>query len=478
MSWIVTNKPDQFFHRRSLFLVLSAIIFCLGLNISYSLGVLPLEGVCLFLVLPFLLLLFLIRQEAMLIAVIAAYFGIGYFFPDLLTQSLIRSGLLFLIGLMLILHCGAKQAITRVTTPLDKMIFLWLCVIFMAFFYGFYFKGNEVRYLFGDLYKFVEIISVFWLTTFIVKTRRQIRFLIWGFLFAVLIFGAIDSMIFFTRVSLVGGVLGARVRAGAQFSSIFALILVVTLILYEKRMKIKIILIFLGFVFFFSFIISFLRTGYIALPIALVVVLLLYFHKNKTQSLKGTMNFIFLLVFLLIFLAFFSIILMDINPNIDIIKATFIRLGSLSGSTAENPLGVRMLEVKSIIYSVLVQNPLLGNGLGGEYYSFVETPEGLRWELTHYIHVNYFDFLARTGILGLLVFLLIAFKYLKDILGFYLRAKDNFYQGVLLGFIGIFVATGVIAFSCSIFYSPFLFLIVAITYCIVNLSKKDHPKVE
>ena len=324
----------------------------------------------------------------------------------------------------------------------------------------------------GDLYKFVEIISVFWLTTFIVKTRRQIGFLIWGFLAVVLIFGAIDSMIFVTRASLIGSALEARVRAGAQFSSIFALVLVITLILHEKRMGIRIILTFLGFVFFFSFVISFLRTGYIALPVALIVVLLLYFHKNRARSLVGTMNFAFLLVCLLLFLASFVIILASINPNIDILKATFMRLGSLGGSTVENPLGVRMLEVKSIISGVLAKSPLIGNGLGGEYYAFIETPEGLRWNPTHYIHINYFDFLARTGILGLSVFLLIAFKYLKDAVGFYLKARDNFCQGILLGSIGIFVAIGIIAFSCSIFYSPFLFLTMAMTYCVANLAEK------
>ena len=467
----VMRNFDHFSGREGLFLVFTAVMLCLGLSISYSLGILPLEGVFLSLVLPVVFLLFLVRQEAMLLAIVAAYFGAGYLFPELLTQSLIRSALLLLMGLMLILRSGVTKTITRINTPLDKMIFLWLAVICISFFYGLY-RGNETRYLVGDLYKFVEIISVFWLTTFIVKTRRQIGFLIWGFLAVVLIFGAIDSMIFVTRASLIGSALEARVRAGAQFSSIFALVLVITSILHEKRMGIRIILTFLGFVFFFSFVISFLRTGYIALPVALMVVFLLYFYKNRARSLVGTMNFAFLLACLLLFLASFVIILVSINPNIDILRATFMRLGSLGGTTVENPLGVRMLEVKSIISGVLAKSPLIGNGLGGKYYAFIETPEGLRWNLTHYIHINYFDFLARTGILGLSVFLFIAFKYLKDAVGFYLKARDNFCQGILLGSIGIFVAIGIIALSCSIFYSPFLFLIMATTYCVANLAEK------
>ncbi len=80
MSQVSVENSRQFSHRRGLFLVLSAIVFCLALSISYSVGVLPWEGICLFLVLPLLLLLFLIRQEALLIAIVVAYFGAGYFF--------------------------------------------------------------------------------------------------------------------------------------------------------------------------------------------------------------------------------------------------------------------------------------------------------------------------------------------------------------------------------------------------------------
>ena len=471
MSSLAIDNASQLFHKKGLFLVFSAIIFCVGLSISYPLGILPLEGIYLLLVLPFLLLFFSIRPEAILLALVAAYFGAGYFFPELLTQSLIRSALLFLVGFMLILRSGAKQVISRVSTPLDKMIFLWLAVIFMSFFYGLY-RGNETGYLMGDLYKFVEIISVFWFATFIIRTRKNIRFLIWGFLVAVLIFSAIDLTIFFTRVSLIGGVLGARVRAGAQFSSVFAIILVVTLILHEKKIGTRIILTFLGFIFFFSFVISFSRTGYIVLPIALIIVLSLYFHKNKVRSLRGVMSFIFLLVFLLIFLALFGMIIMSINPDINLVEATFARLGTLIEPTAAgSPWGVRMLEIRSII-STLVQSPLLGNGLGGEYYSASGFTGQFKWGMKHYVHNNYFDFLIRTGILGLFVFLLIAFKYSRDTVMFYLKSKDSFYEGALLGFIGIFIALSITALSCSILYSPFLFLIMAMTYCVASRERQ------
>ena len=40
-----------------------------------------------------------------------------------------------------------------------------LAVILIALIYGFFFRGNNTTYLLGDLYKFVEIILVFWLTS-------------------------------------------------------------------------------------------------------------------------------------------------------------------------------------------------------------------------------------------------------------------------------------------------------------------------
>jgi O-antigen ligase len=466
----VMRNFDHFSGREGLFLVFIAVMLCLGLSISYSLGILPLEGVFLCLVLPVVFLLFLVRQEAMLLAIVAAYFGAGYLFPELLTQSLVRSALLLLMGLMLILRSGVTKTITRVSTPLDKMVFLWLVVIFISLFYGLY-RGNETRYLIGDLYKFVEIISVFWLTTFIVKTGRQIRFLIWGFLFVVLVLGAIDLMTFFSRVSLVGGVLGARVRAGAQFSSIFAIILVITLILHQKRRRARAILTFLGFAFFLSFIVSFLRTGYIVLPIALIVVLLLYFYRNGSRSLAGAKNLVLLLTFLLVFLVLSSMIITSTNPDIDLVEATFARLGSLvEPTTTGSPWGVRILEIRSIISGALTESPLFGNGLGGKYFSASGFTGEFKWSEKHYVHNNYFDFIMRTGILGLFVFLVIAFRYLKDAIAFYLKSKDSFFQAVLLASIGIFIATSIIALSTSIFYSPFPFLIMAVTYCIASLE--------
>ena len=471
MSRTVMKNLDLFSGRKGLFLVLSAIILCLGLSFSYPLGILPLEGVFLSLVLPLVFLLFLVRQETMLLAIVAAYFGAGYLFPELLIQGLIRSVLLLLMGLMLILRSGAKQIINRVSTPLDKMIFLWLTVVVISFFYGLY-RGNETGYLAGDLFKFVEIISVFWLTTFIVRTRRQVRFLIWGFLFVVLVFGAIDLTTFLSRASFVGEALGARVRAGVQFSSIFALLLVMSLMLYERKLRTRLVLTFLGILFFFGFAVSFLRTGYIALPVAAVVVFLLHLHKNKVRSFTGTINLVPLVVLLVMSLILGGMIITAINPDIDLIKATFTRLGTFTDSAISSPLGVRMLEIRSIFSDVLTRSPLIGNGLGGEYYSPSEVlGEGLRWGMKHYVHNNYFDFLVRTGILGLLVFVLIAFKYLRDVIRFYLKSEDRFYQEVLLGSIGIFIAVCIIALSSGIFYSPFVFMVMAMSYCVAHLEQ-------
>lgn len=471
----VMRNFDHFSGREGLFLVFTGVMLCLGVSISYSLGILPLEGVFLSLVLPVVFLLFLVRQEAMLLAIVAAYFGAGYLFPELLTQSLVRSALLLLMGLMLILRSGVTKTITRINTPLDKMIFLWLVVIFISLFYGLY-RGNETRYLIGDLYKFVEIISVFWLTTFIVKTRRQIRFLIWGFLFVAFILGVIDSVVFFIRTGFVGDILMARVRAGAQFSSIFAFILAVALLLHEKRIIPKLILIFLSLVFLLSFLLGFLRTGYLVIPPTLIVILFLYFHKNKNRAFRGIKNIALLIFFLLVFLALFNVTLIAVNPELNIIEATFTRFFTIIDPYSGDPMGIRTQETESIISYVLAQNPLLGNGLGGKYYSAEKIAGELRWGMKHYVHINYLDFIVRTGILGLFVFFVLAFKYLKDAIKFYLRSKDDFYQGALLGCMGIFISSVMIAFSVSIFYCPLVFLAMAMTYCIAHSEDKVHLK--
>jgi len=474
MNEAMNKGSSSLSHQKRLFLVLTGVAICLSLTIFYSLEVISLRTVFAVIIVPLLLWLFFTRPESILLAVMAAYFGAGYFFPDLLVQGLIRSLFLALIGVSLLLELGIKKGIRRISTPLDKVLVLWLIVVLVSFIHGFYVRHNDTRYLFGDLYKFFELILVFWLTTFVIRSHRQVRFLIWGFFFMVLIFGAADSMKFFRQAYFVSDILLARVRAGGQFSSTFALILAISLILHERRTINKAILMFLSLAFFVSFILAFLRTGYVAIPPTLGFILLLYFYKRGRYALAGVTKFTVWVVFLGVFIGLFNMIFTSLNLDIDLIQATQTRFGSLVSPGAEDPMGVRMLEVQSIISQVVTRNPLLGNGLGGEYYGFTPVGEELKWELKHFVHNNYFDFLIRTGILGLALFLLVAFKYLRDGIRFYLRSKSTFYSGVLLGTIGIFICSSIIALSTSIFYSPFLFAIMAMTYCIAYLEKKSR----
>jgi len=453
-------------------LLLAGIVFCLSLSLFYCVHILSLEMVFGLAILPAILWLFFIHQEILLFALIAAYFGAGYFFSDLVTQGLVRSLFLFLIGLALLLKSGGAKSVTRIRTPADKLLILSSIAVFLALIYGFYFKHNNTRYLVGDLYKFVEIIFVFWLTTFIIKNEKQVKFLVGGFFILFILFGVIDSLKFFGQAEILRAALKARVRAGAQFSSIFALIMSTALILYEKRLRVKIILMLLTLGFFTSFLLCFLRTGYVALPLTLIFLIFLYFYKERRSTLGGFAKLLLLLSLLLLFVGLFNMMVARTNPRVNIIKATVTRFNTLINQREGIPMGVRTFEIKSIISQVLTKNPLLGNGLGGEYYSFEDFPEGWKWIRKHYVHNNYFEFIARTGIIGLIVFALLAFRYLRDAIGFYLKSENELYKGFLLGFIGIFVSSCIIAFSCSIFYSPFLFTIMAMTYCVAYFEEK------
>ncbi len=461
--------------RRMLLLKLAAVIFCFSISLPYFMGILSLEVVLALSVLPFFVWLFLTHQEVALLALIAARFGVGYFIPDVVTQGLIRGLFLLAIGFVLLLRTGVKKSVSRISTPLDKWVILWLGVILVSFIYGFYFRDNNMRYLLGDLYKFLEIISIFWLTTLITKDSKQIRFLIWGFLIVALMFGIIDSVIFFSRFRALGDVLGARVREAAQFSSIFALVLTASLVLYEQKRRIRIILAFLGFVFLASFALTFFRTGYIALPSALVFIFFLYFYKHRKRFLPYARKFAVLILFLLVFVGLVSGIFTLVN--IDIIKETATRFYSMSDISLLTSAQIRISEAESIISGGVAQNPLLGGGLGAEYSAPRLQGSGDRatsiiWERRHYVHNNYLEVLFRTGILGLLIFLLLAFKYLKDAIKFYLRSKNWLYQGILLGAIGIFISSGILALSTNMLYSPLLFMMIAVTYCTASLEEK------
>ncbi len=481
MDEAVSKKSGGSLYKDKRLLTLGVIVFFVTLSTLYSLEILSLELVFIVSIISFLPCLFLLHQEALLLALVAAYFGATYFSSSLVIEGLIRGLFLLFIGLVLLLKLGAKKVITRISTPLDKIILLWLVIVLLSFIYGFYFKHNETRYLIGDLYKFVEIFLVFWLTTLIVKNDRQIRFLIWGFFVVALTFGVVDSIIFLRRWYVEGSLLLARVRAAAQFSSIFALILAISLILHEKRTMVRAFLMFLSLGFLVSFLLTFLRTGYIALPATLVVVIFLYLYKNRRYPWAGIMRFVIPGLFLLASVGLFNLILASIYPDMDIIKGTLVRFSSLINPVEVDPMGVRVLEINSIISGVIAASPLLGNGLGGEYYSATLVDEELKWGMKHFVHNNYFDFLVRTGMLGLIIFLVFVFIHLRNSIKFYLKSSSGFHQGVLLGIIGIFVASCLIALSTSLIYSPFLFMMMALTYCVTYLEEKralGKPKVE
>jgi len=477
----LTTGEDSGFpqRKRMLLLKLAAVIFCVSISLPYFMGILSLKVVFALSVLPFFLWLFLTHQEVALLALVTAHFGVGYFVPEVVTQGLIRGLFLLAIGFVLLLRTGVKKSVSRISTPLDKWVILWLGVILVSFIYGFYFRDNNMRYLLGDLYKFLEIILIFWLTTLIIKDSKQIRFLVWGFLIVALMFGIIDSMIFFVRFRALGDVLGARVRYAAQFSSIFALVLTVSLMLYEQKRRIKIILAFLGFVFLVSFALTFFRTGYVALPSALIFIFFLYFCKHRKHFLPYAKKFAILIIFLLVFVGLVNGVFTLVN--IDIIKETAARFYSMSDINLLASAQIRIGEAESIMSGGLARNPLLGAGLGAEYSTLrlqwsTDPKKRIMWEKKHYVHNNYFEFLLRTGIPGLLIFLLLALKYLKDAIKFYLRSKNWLYQGILLGAIGIFISSGILALSCNMLYSPLLFMMIAVTYCVAYLEEKVRLK--
>jgi len=473
MSRAISKNYPRSAKEKTLWLAVVAAIFVLSLSVSYSLRILPLGAVLLIGAVPLLTLLLIIHQETLLLLVVTAYFGAGYLYPDVVVQGLVRSIVLLFIGLALLFQLLLKKSLTRTSTPLDKFLAFWLMVIAASFVYGFYVEGNSMRYLLGDTYKLTEIILIFWLTTVLVKKTSQVRFLIWGFLAVALAFGMLDSLIFFKQAPLFGDILLARVRIAAQFSSIFAFLLVLSLVLHEKSTMTKAILGVLGFFFFMSFALTFLRTGYIAIPLTLAVLLPLYLYKRRRYVLPTLAKLAALVVFLLIFIGVFNLILTSIDPNMDIIRASVLRFSSLITPASEDPMGVRMLEISSIISQALAQNPLLGKGLGGEYYGATLVEAEVEWGVKHYVHNNYFDFLIRTGILGLVVFIILAFKYLKAAIRFYLRSRDSFYQGSLLGCIAVFVCSCVIALSTSILYSPFLFMMMGLTFCLGRLEERE-----
>jgi O-antigen ligase len=230
-------------------------------------------------------------------------------------------------------------------------------------------------------------------------------------------------------------------------------------------------------IYFISFLIAFFRTGYIALSLGLISIIFFYLHKSKSKILILSEIFSFSLI-LIVFFALATIFLQK-KYNLNFFEATATRFETILKYKEIGGVEERFSEIESIISQVLAKRPILGNGLGAEYYALSMSTGALAkasvvtpayWGIKHYVHNNIFEIFLRTGLLGGFVFLILLFMYYRSLLQFYLKTESIFSQRLLLGIIGVFVSSLALSINKTLLLSPFVWMCAALTYCIAKIE--------
>jgi len=128
-----------------------------------------------------------------------------------------------------------------------------------------------------------------------------------------------------------------------------------------------------------------------------------------------------------------------------------------------------------------LDHPFLGIGWGNYIFHYPKyDPHIVVWTWEKSTPVNsvvgnlYVNFLAETGLSGFVIFLLIIFKFIGVLVVAIKSARDIFWQALLTGYLGSFVAVFISYFFTPTFYFTFVWVMMAMAMVAVRLSKEEN----
>jgi O-antigen ligase len=135
-------------------------------------------------------------------------------------------------------------------------------------------------------------------------------------------------------------------------------------------------------------------------------------------------------------------------------------------------LAWRAIEANAI-FSRVMENPILGNGIGAQYY------HPMYKSYVYVAHNGFFTILFQMGLIGLAIFGLVFYRFIAASLRIYKKTKNLCYRSVLLGFLVAFVALLPAVwvkpvFVQEVFWISLLSIIWAVPYVIERLQQKEE----
>jgi len=421
-----------------------------------------------------ILLLLLRRPEYGLILLIAWPFIQGYIlgrqgkFFSLLTGGLGVGLIVYLLYQFLFFRLAISHKF-KIIIKGKKITFLMILLFVWAFFAAGYgvLKGNELPYVLGDFYWIVTIPFVYFLTIILIKNQKQCKKIFYWAASIILFFFVLDLVKYLQGGFAIGAIISGQgvprmlTASGPYSMMIFPLTL--TFCLFSKG-KEKWLWLLAASLTLLVLITSLTRTYWYASVGALIFMFFLFSIREKIRLLYRILP----ILLIVLLLGSFAVIKLKLGIN-------FMNL-IIGRGTAFKPAS-KFLEVKDIVLQT-IQNPLtifMGEGMGGRIETWVIGPTIHEITLTHFIHNNYARIFLETGIVGLSLYLMIAFVFLKKTIKFFRKSDKNDYfnRSITLGAIGSFVAVLVGAIGTNTLYGTFTYLLMGIIVVIIYQKSEE-----
>ncbi|MCX5833101.1 MAG: O-antigen ligase family protein [Deltaproteobacteria bacterium] len=326
-----------------------------------------------------------------------------------------------------------------VRTPLNKTIAAYLTICFISTIMGV--QAGRVKGITGFLFvmKYFEYVVIYFMAVNILKEKKQIE----RFVAVMLIVCLVTCIVGLVQVPSGGrvsapfeGEVGEPNTLGGYL--ILMMAVVIGLLLGDDRRKLKPFLLFLFIVIVVTLAMTLSRGSWLALfPMLFTLIYL----TNKR----------FALVFPLLFIIAFSPVLLPQSVK-DRFYYTFMQPSTpgqveIGGFKLDTSTSDRILSWKQVLTQDFVKHPVFGYGVTG--YPFLDA--------------QYPRVLAETGLLGLFAFIILLIAVFRLALSIYRRAKDPFFKGLTLGYLGGFVGLLIHSIGCNTFIivrimEPFWFL--------------------
>ncbi|MDR3575101.1 MAG: O-antigen ligase family protein [Anaerolineaceae bacterium] len=329
----------------------------------------------------------------------------------------------------------------------------------------------------------------FFIVTNLIRKKDQLNFLIKGLflLAAVVSIGMIVQFLLGNSVQILPGRVEdvstqnigiTRILPPGQSLIYVVLICLIGLLIFDKGLHKSIPQILPTILVGFAVVLTFNRSFWVGIGIAVVFLLVLVGNENRKRFVLGT--------FLVVLLVGFIITVIQINPATRVSKlitAFTTRVTSLvSGDLMGEPsLQSRFIE-NGYAFQQMLEHPILGLGLGSNYRPFDPRLDWENYDGRAYIHNGQFWIILKTGFLGYACFLLFTFifiwrglKYWKTILDVDLKA---IYLTFILAYLGIFAASTVNPVFTQANWSPIFGIMFGINESILLINKSQSLQLQ